>query len=337
MTALSQYQRLESQGLWRATADAQRLNVIVSFGNATLVLSDKNETPLTHWSLPAITRVNPGAHPAIFAPGPDAAETLELDDSYMIEAIETVRTAVARGRSKPGRLRLIVLLLALGLALALSVFWLPDALNRYTASIVPAAKRIAIGQALLDNISRVSGAPCTSAYGTVALDSLSRRLLPAGDILVVLPSGGQSTRHLPGGYILLGRALVEDFDEPDVVAGYVLAEMLRARGHDPLVDLLEQSGLGISIRLLTTGEIPAQTLARYAEKLLQDPVTPVADEALLKAFDTAGVRATPYAFALDVTGESTIGLIEADPYGTTPPAPLLSDGAWVSLQGICGA
>ena len=47
MTALSKYQRLESAGLWRQDADAQRRDVVVNLGDASLVLSDpRSEMPL---------------------------------------------------------------------------------------------------------------------------------------------------------------------------------------------------------------------------------------------------------------------------------------------------
>jgi len=39
---------------------------------------------------------------------------------------------------------------------------------------------------------------------------------------------------------------------------------------------------------------------------------------------------------LDITGETTLPLIEADALRTDTPRPSLSDTAWVSLQGICG-
>ena len=78
MTALKKYQRLESPGLWRDTPEAQRREVVVAFREATLVLSDpRTELALSHWSLPAILRLNAGSLPALYAPGPDGDETLE--------------------------------------------------------------------------------------------------------------------------------------------------------------------------------------------------------------------------------------------------------------------
>ena len=78
MTALKEYQRLEATGLWRETVEAQRREVVVSIGDATLVISDLQDRPLTHWSLAAIERHNPGENPAIFNPDGDPHETLEL-------------------------------------------------------------------------------------------------------------------------------------------------------------------------------------------------------------------------------------------------------------------
>ena len=56
VTALHRYQRLEAEGVWRATPDARRQEVIVVLGDATLVIHDRGERPLAHWSLPAVER-----------------------------------------------------------------------------------------------------------------------------------------------------------------------------------------------------------------------------------------------------------------------------------------
>ena len=56
---------------------------------------------------------------------------------------------------------------------------------------------------------------------------------------------------------------------------------------------------------------------------------------MLARFRTAGLSTTPYAYAIDPTGESTIALIEADPLAGLVPEPLMPDGDWVSLQDIC--
>ena len=59
MTALKKYARLEATALWRAGPDVQRREVIVSIGDATLVISDLKDQALTHWSLAAVDRAKP--------------------------------------------------------------------------------------------------------------------------------------------------------------------------------------------------------------------------------------------------------------------------------------
>ena len=73
MTALNEYDRLETTGLWRESPQAQRRDVHVSFGEASLIIRDRNDTALTHWSLSAVSRGNPGQRPALFHPGDDSA------------------------------------------------------------------------------------------------------------------------------------------------------------------------------------------------------------------------------------------------------------------------
>ena len=98
MTALTEYDRLEASGIWRPAPYIQRRDVLVSLGEATLSILDQREQALAHWSLPAVERMNPGQMPALYAPGIDASEQLELDDETMIKAIEKVRSVVARHR-----------------------------------------------------------------------------------------------------------------------------------------------------------------------------------------------------------------------------------------------
>ena len=95
MTALTQFQRLEATGVWRPNPSERLRDVIVSFGDATLILRDpRSEEPLSHWSLPAVTRLNPGQMPAIFAPGDaEQDEVVEIDDTLMVQAIERVHSA----------------------------------------------------------------------------------------------------------------------------------------------------------------------------------------------------------------------------------------------------
>jgi hypothetical protein len=336
MTALKEYDRLESTGIWRESPDAQRRDVLISFGDATLVIRDKTDTALAHWSLPAIERLNPGARPALFRPGPDAGEELELDDGTLIDAIEKIRKTVEKRRPHRGRLRLYIftgLIAAIG---ALGYFWLPGALVRHTVTVVPDSKRLAVGTALLGHMTRLTGDTCRSNLGAAALARLKARVL--GDGLrkaYVVPSGPEGALYLPGGLLLLNRTLVEDHDAADVVAGYMLAATEQASHIDPMELLLQKAGGAATLHLLTTGQIEDDVLRDYAETLLATPLPAPNADLLLDRFATAKVSSSPYAYAVDVTGETTLELIEADPYRGAETPRLISDGDWISLQEIC--
>ena len=338
MTALLQYERLEASGLWRAAPGEQRREVIVSLGDASLTITDMQDRALTHWSLAALERANPGETPAIYHPDGDPGETLELsaDATEMLEAIERLHRVIERRRPKPGRLRLILTLSAAAVIAALAFLWMPGALLRHTVSVIPDVKRTEIGEALLSRITRVSGQPCSDRYAQPALEAMSQRLLGNREALVVLPGGVQETAHLPGGTILMNRALVEDFEDADVPAGYVIAEALRADRRDPLETLLQSAGFWSSLRLLTRGELTPETLDAQAERILTAPSADIPDAELVAAFTKAKLRTTPYAFARDVSGESVLGLIEADPSPDGSDSAVLSDSNWIRLQTICG-
>ena len=336
MTALKKYARLEASGLWRASADAQRREVIVSVGDATLVITDLKDQALTHWSLAAVERANPGELPAIFHPDGDPGETVEFpeNETEMVEAIETLRRAINRARPRPGRLRWVGVSMSALVVAAVAIFWLPGALQDHTLTVVPQVKRQALGKALLQRIERVAGPACSDAGGLTALALLSSRL-QAGP-LAVLPDLPQDSLHVPGGLILLDSSLIENHEEPDVTAGYVVTEQARRDLSDPLRDLLQVVGLRENFRLLTTGEISDAALDRYAEVLVTTPPRTPDKAAQIARFARAELRSTPYAYARDATGESTIELIEGDPMNGKLTEPLISDANWIRLQAICG-
>ncbi len=337
MTALHKYDRLESPGLWRDAADAQRRDVQVSFGQASLVIRNRAEAPLAHWSLAAIERVNPSERPALYRPGPDTGETLEIDDDEMIAAIEKVLRAIARKRPRHGRVRLGIVAAMVLVIAALGAFWLPGALTRHAVTVVPEAKRHAIGDALLTHIVRLTGQTCDSPLGLRALDRLTTRVL-GGQIRQahIVPESPYPSLLLPGGLLLIDKTRVEDFETPEVVAGDMIAGAEARDLRDPLIDLLRFGGLRTSFTLLTTGEMAEQVLRDYARDALDTPPLQPGDAQLIARFAQANVAPSPYAYAQDITGRTTARLIAADPFKDAQSRPgLISDGDWISLQEIC--
>ena len=107
MNPIQDFDRLEAMGLWREDGTRQRREVVVSFGKSTLVLTDINNNPLTHWSLASINHLGQSDAGTIFSVDADGDETLEIEDPTMIAAISKIRSSIDAARPRPGRLRFI--------------------------------------------------------------------------------------------------------------------------------------------------------------------------------------------------------------------------------------
>lgn len=340
MTALRQYERLESPGLWRAAPEAQRREVIVAFRDTSLILSDPlSEVPLAHWSLPAILREGTGAGPATYRPGPDATEWLEIDDEIMIEAIGRVLRALERRRPHPGRLRGAIFLALAATLIAGATLWLPGVLIRHTARVLPDPNRAELGQMAHDEVIRQTGSACTGALGQRAAAALSERLLGKGEgRIMVMRDALHGAMALPGGLVLVSRDLVEAPPDVEVVAGHVLAALARRGGEEAQVErFLRHAGLWATLRLLVSGSLPEGALDGIGPDLIAEAnTTPtLSASALLPAFEAAGFSPAAYAGVLAGNPALAAALREGDPFKGLSPRVVLEDGHWISLQAIC--
>ena len=336
MTALDRYVRLESDAIWRASPDAQRRDVTIAFGDATLVITDGAGRPLTHWSLPALIRQNASDTPAVYAPDEAASEILEIHDPTMIEAIDEVRKALAKSRPNPGKLRHWLTGGVILATLLLAVFWLPDALTRQTLAVVPAPKRIEIGSAMLAYMEPQIGKACRSTRGDDATLRLANRLFGASTTtqIRVVPTLKQGALALPGGLILIDAGILQATDDPAAAAGFVLASRAAIIHADPLENLLQQEGLGTTFRLLTSGNIPATILDQNAQNLVTAQAAQPNANTLRDLLADAQIPHAPYRAASDRRSGNTPDLGPDPTLGQTI-APVLSDSDWVTLQNIC--
>ena len=340
MTALTEYERLECPGLWRASPLDQRREVVVSLRDTSLVLSDpKTDMALVHWSLPALIRAGTGDAPAVFGPGAAISETLEVQDDTMIAALDRVIRGLERRKPHPGRLRGVIFAAVVLALVGACTFWLPGVLTRQTAAILPEPNRAELGQMALADLERLTGSPCNGGLGQRAASALSERLLGkgAGRIMVVR-DGLQGALALPGGLVVISRDLVEAPPDAETAAGFVLAA-LAARGDEQAqsVQFLTHAGLIATFRLLTTGTLPDGSMDGIGEQLLaQSAATPTltADQ-VLPLF--AQARVSPRAFAEALSGSGALGaaLKAADPFAGVSPQMVLDDTNWISLQSIC--
>jgi hypothetical protein len=333
MTVLKDYVRLETPGLWREGAGAQRRGVVVQLGDASLTfLDERSGIAVSHWSLPAVRRLNPGDLPALYSPGADEGETIEIDEPAMIDAIERVRAAIDAARPRPGRLRLGVLAASVGVLAVLGALWLPRALAGHAASVMPAAARAEIGRAVLADLARVTGAPCTGSAGQRAGRRLAERLFgPGGGEVVVVRDGIGGALQLPGRLMVIDLRTLTARDAPELAAAHILAARMRAEAQDPVVPILRWAGVAATLKFLTTNALPREAVAGYgahAAALTPRGPDPVA---LIARAAEAGIDLGPYA-ASRPADTALQTAVDANPIAARE---VLADGDWIALQSVC--
>jgi len=252
MNPITDFDRLESMGLWR-TADArQRREVVVSFGKSTLVLTDINNNPLAHWSLASIHRIGTSDSGTVFSADPDGAETLEIEDPTMIAAISKIRASIEATRPHPGRLRVILRVTALVFLFAVAVFWLPKQVKSYAATVLPTAKADEISATLLAQIENVTGPECKSQSGTTALARLAQRTLPDNAPNThILKLGTRPSLRLPNGAIVLNHNILQQTQNMELAAGLMLSEYRLTKTDPTARNLFAQLSLRDVFRFLS--------------------------------------------------------------------------------------
>lgn len=335
MTALGEFERLESLGLWRETRSLQKKEVVVSFGKSSLVLSDTNDVPLAHWSLSAIEKISRIDETAVYSPDKNGEETLEINDTVMVEAIEKIRKSIRRPKKSSGRLRILSAALVGFCAVLLAVFWLPNALSIYATGAINKVKAREIGAKMMPYVNQYAGRPCQSNDANHVLRKLEDRLLDSThNALFITDLGASFSTHLPGGIILVNRKLVENYSDADALSGFVLLEKLSETENPALKNLFLDAGALTTLSFLVTGNLKDSVFENFVKSHLLQKTKRPSDYELLKLFKEARVSSTAFAKVMDGTLVTTQTLIDDDPYKRAA-AQVLSDGEWLTLQSIC--
>jgi hypothetical protein len=331
MTAIKEFERLEALGLWRDRKEAQRREVVISFGDSTLVLSDINNRPITHWSLAAIEHAGSGDEGTIFTVDDQGEETLEIEDPTMIAAISKIRAAIDARRPHPGRLRVFLGAGVLIAFILFSLFWLPNALTRYAAGIIPDSKAVEIGDALIKSIQKTTGSACSTPAGERALRRLEDRVIGApSNRIRIIEMGSRPSLHLPGGNILLNNRLVVQQTDANLLAGYAIMERAAEDEKAPLLALFKSIGIRKTLNFLGTGNIDNNDLEVFADARLFGPLAYPSAETMLELFKVAEVPRTQYA-----RDANRLDLLEEPDLAPEQYEPILNDNDWVNLQEIC--
>jgi hypothetical protein len=326
MTALEKYVRLEAEALWSESSGAEPRSVIVSFGNATLVITDISDAPITHWSLATTRIVGREGDTVIYAPDDSGQETLHVSDPFLVEAIREV-TASAVKPPPPGKVRKrlpvwIPLVIAL---LAISLLWLPAKIRTWVAGNVSSEQAELISTEILE---RMDLPKCQEPRASQALTNLEALVLMPADPAVIiadLPVAGIAI--LPDARTILDVSILGDAPSADAFAGWLaLAANLPERA-DALDNLIEKADTGRALSFAFTGNLSEDELEQMAEETTTSTVVPNPKgfQAAIGRLKAAGIAVEPFRSSLNLPAEDEMG----------PFRPALDDQDWQALQRIC--
>ena len=337
MSSNAKFLRLEAPGYWRQNVDKPGRHVVVHLGDTTITLISKSNVALGHWSLHGIRRIDGGGSPAIYAVDSGEAEVVEISDETMINAIEQWQEEEA---AAPQKIKLpvrgIMAAVLFLIAIAAAAHFVPREGPRLAASFVTPSNRAEIGERLFETLKPGFTRHCESQGGAAALQQLAARLYPGerGEIRIVDGLEAVSV-HLPGGMVIIDKGLLMRHDGPEAVAGHVLLERLIMIENDPIARLIDSAGLSAVPNVVLGNSVDDESLLDFFSAVQAGPRPPVALEELLERFRTAGFPSTPFGLTFEGDREVANAAVESDPFKDATYRPLLSDGDWIRLQGIC--
>lgn len=373
MTALAKYAKLEAEARYFDGESAQPNDVVLAFGERSLVIMTTAGTPIAHWPLASLRAMGQRKDSAAqLVPHRDSDERLVLQDREMLAAINAVCPDLHhRPVDRRGVRRAFLWAGGAVAALTLIVFVLVPALAGRLAQLIPPDREQQLGDAVVDQLQTILSVVgderpelCETSAGDEALKHMVARLeqglsLPYPLRVSVLDHGMVNAIAVPGGRILIFRGLLEMSENPEEVAGVLAHEIGHVVYHDPTQQALRAAGtagilglllgdvFGASIAVVATDAILNASYQRDAEtradetayallagaKLPSGPFAKFFTKMKKKYGDTDGLLKL-IASHPGLAGRAQRAA-DADKIGDGPYEPAVDDQDWVALRGIC--
>lgn len=365
------YDLLEAPGRYFDGETAAAREVIVKFGNATLVLMNARGTPIAHWSLAGLRHVGEKGHALTLTPDYQSDERLTVEDSVMTEAIRAVCPDLHKAPAgRPSRWPRVVGWTAAALAsIYLIIFHLIPALADQLAVLIPPDAEVAMGEEMVEQFADLltegeDARFCASPAGDRALAAMTDRLAAHAESHVpltvrVLDHSMINAFALPGGQIVIFEGLLREAESPEEVAGVLAHEIGHVVARDPTRLTLRSAGSAGILGLILGDFTGATVTVALSEALLrsgyQRGAEAEADEFAAALLAAEALPTGPFAgFFLKLkekfgdapkflthlsTHPDLAGRAEktqaADTVGDAPFTPVLTDQEWVALRNIC--
>lgn len=254
---------------------------------------------------------------------------------------------------------------ALVLAAAISIYAFNLSPSKGIASLMPDKARQTLGESVLRSMPVRT--VCDGSAGKAALGALVHRLAPgepgAEGRVVVLDWSIVNAFAVPGGRVVLTRAIIQRAASADEIAGVIAHELGHGAELHPEAGLVRSVGLWALIQMVFTGTPGAignagQMLAQFAYSRTSERE---ADDYALAMLRNARISPKPFAglfrrldgaprtpppgstgrlpasdlFSTHPASPERIAKIESQP--DYPSTPSISEQQWQSLRQICGA
>jgi Zn-dependent protease with chaperone function len=373
MTALAQNAKQEAEARYFDGESAHPRDVILSFGERSLVIMGPDRTPIAHWPLGSLRAIGQRKdNPAQLVPHRDSDERLVVRDRHMLDAIRRVCPDLHhRPVDRSGVRRAVLWAGGAVASLTLIIFVLVPALAAQLSRMIPPESEQQLGDAVVDQLQTVLSLigderpeMCETPSGVNALERMTARLDPNAGLpyalrIGVIDHGMVNAMAVPGGRILIFRGLLEAADNPEEVAGVLAHEIGHVVNHDPTEQALRAAGtagiLGLLLGDVFGGGIAVVAADAVLNASYQREAETRADETAYEILADAKLPSGPFAgFFTKMKkkygdNDGIMKLISshpgldgraqraaaADQIGEATYDPALDDQDWVALRGIC--
>jgi len=324
MTALAEYARLEAPARYFDGHSALPREVMLNFGERSLVIMGYDGVAIAHWPLASLRAISRRGDPTTqLVPHPESDERIILEDREMIQAIARVcPNLYARPVDRRGLRRALAWGVgAVGAVLALVFVIIPE-LAGQLAPLIPPEREQKLGDAVVAEIQDLLALPervglegegeedasrplfCGDPAGLAALERMTTRLDPGTDLpypvrVSVLDFPMINAFAVPGGRIVLFSGLIDKAESPEEVAGVLAHEMAHVVHRDPTVGVLRAAGTAGLLGMLFGDIFGATILVAGAEAAMnadyQRDVERRADETAYRILADAGLPTEPFA------------------------------------------
>jgi Zn-dependent protease with chaperone function len=373
MTALAKYAKLEAEARYFDGESAHPRDVVLCFGERSLVILGFDDVVIAHWPLASLRAIGLRKDSTVqLVPQRDSDVRLMLSDRQMLNAIGAVCPDLYhRPVDRRGVRRAFLWASGAVASLALIVFVLLPALAGQLAQLIPPEREQQLGDAMVDQLQTLLSLAgderpeiCDTSSGVAAIERMTARLnaesqLPYPLRIGVIDHGLVNAVALPGGRILIFRGLLEAAGNPEEVVGVLAHEVGHVVHRDPTRGALRAAGTTGMLGLLL-GDVFGAGIVVVATDLMlnasyQRDAETRADEIAYDLLAEAELPSQPFAdffvkmkkkygemdgiFKLIASHPGLEGRAQraaaADRIGEAPYEPVLDDQGWIALRGIC--